>query len=296
MALSVEDIEDAQPRERPYKLSAERGLFLLVNPNGSKLWRLKYRFGGKEKLLALGAYPDVAVATARQKRDAARATLDAGTDPSAARKAKRRAAEIAEASAFKPAALAYMGPKAELLAPATVEKRLDLNLLRAARALLGWEQPDLAKEAGISISTIRKIEQGTLAMGPETRRRIVQSFKANGLAFIPADDCGGIGVRITKSREMELKEQRNQLQTKLKIWFAYKDGKEDSEALEKYIYDLAALANDKEYNDASEGPLFGTEDSSIPDELAALPQAVLSDLKRLDNINEALQAAIDEDF
>ncbi|MGC2628796.1 MAG: Arm DNA-binding domain-containing protein, partial [Rhodomicrobium sp.] len=59
MPLTEAAIKAAKPREKPFKLSDEKGLFLLVNPSGSKLWRIKYRIAGKEQLLALGAYPDV---------------------------------------------------------------------------------------------------------------------------------------------------------------------------------------------------------------------------------------------
>ncbi len=84
------------------KLFDERGLFLLVSSAGvkaSKLWRLKYRFDGKEKLLALGAFPDVTLKQAREKRDQARAQLAAGHDPGAARKAAK--AQTIEADTFK---------------------------------------------------------------------------------------------------------------------------------------------------------------------------------------------------
>ncbi|RTT23502.1 DUF4102 domain-containing protein, partial [Pseudomonas paraeruginosa] len=57
MPLTDSAIKTAKPKEKPYKLSDAQGLYLLVNPNGSKLWRLKYRVGGKEKGLAFGAYP-----------------------------------------------------------------------------------------------------------------------------------------------------------------------------------------------------------------------------------------------
>jgi integrase len=71
----------AAPRQTPYKLSDSKGLHLLVNPNGSKLWRLAYRFAGKQKTLALGAYPKVSLAEARQKRMAAKDALSLGFDP-----------------------------------------------------------------------------------------------------------------------------------------------------------------------------------------------------------------------
>jgi len=59
MPLKELEAKNAKPKDRAYKLADSEGLFLLVQPNGSKLWRMKYRFGGKEKLLSFGAYPDL---------------------------------------------------------------------------------------------------------------------------------------------------------------------------------------------------------------------------------------------
>ncbi len=85
-------IRQAKPRERDYKLSDYDGLYLLVRPSGGKLWRLAYRFQGKQKLLALGAYPSVTLAEARERRDAARKLLANGTDPSLQRRLEKIAA------------------------------------------------------------------------------------------------------------------------------------------------------------------------------------------------------------
>lgn len=79
----------AKGAEKPYKLSDSQGLFLYVQPNGSRLWRMKYRFGGKERLLSFGKYPEVTLSSARQARDDARAELREGRDPSLTRKQRR---------------------------------------------------------------------------------------------------------------------------------------------------------------------------------------------------------------
>ena len=81
MPLTETRAKYAKPRERAYKLADSEGLFLLVQPNGTKLWRMKYRFAGKEKLLSFGAYPAVGIAAARDKRKAAKALLAEGTEP-----------------------------------------------------------------------------------------------------------------------------------------------------------------------------------------------------------------------
>jgi integrase len=86
MALTDAAIRGTKPSTRPYKVYDRGGLFLLINPSGSKLWRWRYRFGGKEKLMALGEYPVVNLAEARECHFAARKKLAAGIDPMAERK------------------------------------------------------------------------------------------------------------------------------------------------------------------------------------------------------------------
>jgi hypothetical protein len=81
MVLIDPAVRNAKGREKPYKLSDERGLYLLVNAAG-KYWRLDYRFAGERKTLALGVYPDVSLANAREKRDVARKQIADGIDPS----------------------------------------------------------------------------------------------------------------------------------------------------------------------------------------------------------------------
>ncbi len=89
MALKDIQVKNAKPGEKARKLADGGGLFLLVHPNGSKYWRLKYRFAGKEKLLALGVYPEVGLKEARDKRFKARKQLSTGVDPGEARKAEK---------------------------------------------------------------------------------------------------------------------------------------------------------------------------------------------------------------
>ena len=84
-------IKGLKPRGKPYKKSDERGLFLYVTPTGSRLWRLKYRVKGKEKLLSLGAYPEVTLKEARDKRDDARRLLRNDVDPAAKRRSEKHA-------------------------------------------------------------------------------------------------------------------------------------------------------------------------------------------------------------
>lgn len=86
----------AKPQEKPYKLADSEGLYLLVQPNGSRLWRMKYRIGGKEKLLSFGKYPEVSLAGARKARDDAKAEIRLSRDPSLTRKQRRAEAACAQ--------------------------------------------------------------------------------------------------------------------------------------------------------------------------------------------------------
>ncbi len=87
MAISDTTIKAAKPLDKSYKLSDEKGMFVLINPNGSKYFRLKYRFNGKEKVLALGVYPETSLKQAREKRESARTLIADGIDPNENKKA-----------------------------------------------------------------------------------------------------------------------------------------------------------------------------------------------------------------
>ncbi|QXP89103.1 tyrosine-type recombinase/integrase [Methylococcus capsulatus] len=89
----LQDIEArrAKPKDKPYKLADDRGMYLLVTPQGGKLWRMNYRIEGKQKTLSFGQYPDVTLADARSRRDDARRLLAQGIDPGAERKATKTA-------------------------------------------------------------------------------------------------------------------------------------------------------------------------------------------------------------
>ncbi|MFL6652886.1 MAG: tyrosine-type recombinase/integrase, partial [Sulfurifustaceae bacterium] len=101
MPLTDTVLRKAKPADKPYKLFDEKGLFLLVHPSGGTRWRFKYRFTGKEKLLALGLYPDVSLAEARDRRDQARKQLANGIDPGVAKKNSKQAEIAATENSFE---------------------------------------------------------------------------------------------------------------------------------------------------------------------------------------------------
>jgi integrase len=101
VALTDTEIRRSKAGEKPYKLSDGGGLHLLITPAGGKLWRWKYRFGGVEKLMALGQYPAITLANARERRDDARKLLANNTDPMAERKAAKRAVIVTTEHTFQ---------------------------------------------------------------------------------------------------------------------------------------------------------------------------------------------------
>lgn len=100
MPLTDAEIRKTKPTDKPIKLSDAKGLYLLLTPTGSKLWRWKYRVDGKEKLMTFGAYPDLTLAQARIRHEDARRVLLNGTDPMAQRKADKHARQLAAESSF----------------------------------------------------------------------------------------------------------------------------------------------------------------------------------------------------
>ncbi len=108
MALSDVQIRSLKPADKLFKITDEKGLYLEVNPNGSKLWRYKYLYMGKNKRIALGRYPEVGLAEARRRRLEAREHLDNGVDPSANRKREKLIAVYQAANTFGDMAKEYL--------------------------------------------------------------------------------------------------------------------------------------------------------------------------------------------
>ena len=106
--LFATTVANAKPRERDYKLSDGGGLYLLVRPNGTKLWRLNYRYFEKHRTLAFGAWPEVTLADARLRREEAKRLLAAGTDPSHQQKVDAARARLEEIETFKAVALEWV--------------------------------------------------------------------------------------------------------------------------------------------------------------------------------------------
>lgn len=121
MSLTDIAIRNAKSAEKPYKLADEKGLYLLVSATG-KYWRMNYRFGGKQKTLALGVYPTITLADARQRRDDARKLLANDTDPALVKSAKKQVKQQVSENTFEAIAQEWYARKLPTWAPATASK------------------------------------------------------------------------------------------------------------------------------------------------------------------------------
>lgn len=172
MALTDTAIRNAKAREKPYKMGDSGGLFLLVQPSGGKLWRVKFRVEGREKKLAIGTYPEVSISEARKRRDAARELLAMGKDPAREHQRQKARAKVEAVNTFELIATEYFEKRRRdgdrPWADATHNKN---------KFLLEQLKPDLGNipvheiEPADVLAALRKIEaKGNL----ETARRALQ--------------------------------------------------------------------------------------------------------------------------
>jgi integrase len=167
--LSDKAIQAAKARERPYKLADGGGLTLLVKPNGSKLWRFRYRYDGREKMLGLGSYPDTGAKLAREKREEARKLLAEGLDPSRSRQAEKAARN----NTFEAVSREWLTLQEDRLAPATYEKAI-WTLTTLVFPYLGTH-PIHKITAGDVLKVLKRIEgRGLRETAHRTRQRISQ--------------------------------------------------------------------------------------------------------------------------
>ena len=181
-------IQAAKPRQKAYKLFDQGGLFLLVHPNGGRYWRLKYRMHGREKLLALGTFPDVSLAKARTRRDDARKLIADNTDPSVVKQTEK----TASAETFKAVALEWLAK--QNLAAATIEKA-KWTFEQLLFPELG-DRPIRHITAPELLAALRKLEaRGKIETAHRTKQRASQIFRyaiATGRAdHDPAADLRG---------------------------------------------------------------------------------------------------------
>lgn len=175
MSISDVKIRNAKAKEKPYKMTDERGLYLFVTEKGSKLWRFRYRFNDKEKLLSLGSYPEISLFDARQRRDEARRNVAHGIDPGALRKAMKQA-ETEETETFEVIAREWHTKFTQTWTPGhaiTIMSRLE-------RDLFPWigKRPINQIKAPELLSVLRRVEsRGALESAHRIRTIAGQVFR-----------------------------------------------------------------------------------------------------------------------
>jgi integrase len=175
VALTDTKIRNTKPLEKPIKLFDGGGLFLLVTSQGGKLWRMKYRYVGKEKLLALGSYPEISLLDARQRRDEARRQLAHGIDPAASRKAQKQA-ETEETETFEVIAREWH----EKFKTTWTSGHADTIMSRMKRDLFPWigKKPIKEIKAPELLAVLRRVEsRGALESAHRIRTIAGQVFR-----------------------------------------------------------------------------------------------------------------------
>lgn len=169
MALTATAVRNAKPRDKSYKMGDAMGLFLLVEPSGGKLWRVKYRVDGREKKLAIGRYPEISLAEARRRRDEAREQLAAGTDPSREKQQEKYRAKVAAANTFGDIAQEFIDKRRREGLSASTAGKSDYYISRMGPAFARLPISSIAPPDILAV--LRRIE----AKGNyETARRVLQ--------------------------------------------------------------------------------------------------------------------------
>lgn len=200
--LTATSVNQAKPKDKPYKLADEKGMYLLIQSSGSKLWRFDYRFEGKRKTLALGAYPDVSLAMAREKRDNARKALASEVDPSATKKAIKAAKQSKDMNSFEAVAREWLATKMQTKSEGyrnNVLRRFELYLFPwiGKRPIAEINAPELL-DAVRRVEKLNKVETAyrTLQAAGQVFRYAIQTGRA--LRDITPDLRGALAPSVTK--------------------------------------------------------------------------------------------------
>ena len=176
MPLTDTSIRNAKPGAKAVRMFDGGGMYLEVSPAGGKLWRMKYRFGGKEKRMAFGAYPDVGLKNAREKRDAARKLLADGIDPGEVKKAVKSSRVLRDSNSFEVIAREWFQKNRDAWAPSHSDKiitRLENDVFPwlGGKAIAEITAPDV-------LAALRRIEgRGTLDTAHRASGNCSQVFR-----------------------------------------------------------------------------------------------------------------------
>lgn len=194
MPLTDIQIRKANPKEKPYTLSDGNGLSLLIEPNGSKGWRFRYRFAGKPKMISLGVYGQVTLAEARKKRDEAKKQLAENINPSDARKSEKIALRYATENTFYAVAMEWHSSKCS-----TWSDGYASEILRCFEndifPYIGKRPIDQIAPLEL-LAVLQKIEKrGALEQANKIRRRCGEVFRyaviTGRVKYNPAPDLAG---------------------------------------------------------------------------------------------------------
>ncbi len=204
MPLTDTAIRNAKPGEKPVKLADEKGLFLLITPAGARYWRQKYRFGGKEKLLSHGVYPEVSLREARERRDEARKLLGNGVDPGGAKKAEKASRVLQSANSFEALAREWLESRRDSVTEGQTVKTLAI-LENDVFPWLG-NTPVGEVDAPAVLSVITRIDQrGARYTAHRAKQRISQVLRyaiATGRAT--RDPCPDLKGAIPPAKELHM--------------------------------------------------------------------------------------------
>jgi integrase len=205
MPLTDPAIKKTKPADKPVKLSDGGGLFLLIVPAGGKWWRFRYRFGGKQKELSMGIYPDVPLFRAREKRDEARRLLADGVDPGENRKVQKAARFAVAANTFEAVGREWFAMKK----PAWVESHSSKIMARLENDIFPWlgKRPIAEITAAEILTTLKRIsDRGA----KDTAKRAQQ-------------DCGGVfryAIQTERAKYNPIPDMRGALPTAIAGNFA----------------------------------------------------------------------------
>ncbi|MFM0638531.1 integrase arm-type DNA-binding domain-containing protein [Paraburkholderia metrosideri] len=176
MPLTDVNVRNAKPRDKLFRLFDERGMYLEISTTGGKWWRLKYRFGGKEKRLSLGVYPDVGLKEARDRRDEARKLLANGIDPSIERKVQKAATIERAANSFEAVAREWFARQA----PGWAASHSDKIMGRLEKDVFPWlgGRPIAEIKAPEVLAVLRRVEaRGALDTAHRVHQNCGQVFR-----------------------------------------------------------------------------------------------------------------------
>lgn len=201
--LTLPAVKNAKPRGKPYKLADGMGLALLVEPTGAKLWRFRFRYGGKESMVSFGAWPEVSIADARGQRDDARRQLREGINPSASRKLARIEREVASGNTFRAVAADWI--------EANRNRWIDSHVIRVKGSLdrdilpaLG-DRPIADITAAEVLAVVRKVEKrDALDQAKRVLQRLTSIF-ALGVSSLrcPANPARELGGALKKAPKVK---------------------------------------------------------------------------------------------